>query len=67
MTENFRKVFSSMKEMVTIGFEESFVDLLQVSSLLDELRKRDVNIIVGFFGPSDARTILCEVCVCVRM
>ena len=65
MTENFRKVFSSMKEMVTIGFEESY--LFQVNSLLDELRKRDVNIIVGFFGPSDAQTILCEVCVCVRV
>ena len=64
MTNTFRALLSNSFDSKRVAYKEHFSDLDHLD-FLDNLRIRDIRIIVGFFGPSEARTILCEVCVCV--
>ncbi len=60
--ENFRECFGAFVERFNIeaelAIERRTIDL---SSALLDLRKFDLRIILGFFGPEESRLVLCEV------
>ena len=44
---------------INLDLIESFADSPNVA--LQNMKSRDINIIVGFFGPTNARRVLCQV------
>lgn len=59
---NFRTLFHTfVEEGLHLELSETFTS--SPKSALDNIKFRDINIIVGFFGPEHAREILCMVSV----
>jgi hypothetical protein len=61
--EDFLVVFNRFVEQglfdIDLGLTEVITDSPEAS--LNNIRSRDINIIMGFFGPENARDILCLV------
>ena len=61
--ENFLVLFHRFIEEglfnINLGLTETITHSAEAS--LNNIRSRDINIIVGFFGPKNARDILCLV------
>ena len=56
---NIIQANSDVTNMITLEVTETFTD--SPNSALSDIANRDINIIVGFFGPDTARKVLCTV------
>ena len=56
---NIIQANSDVTNMITLEVTETFTD--SPNSSLSDIANRDINIIVGFFGPDTARKVLCTV------
>ena len=57
--ENFARLVADKSVNVTLSFVTRLS--FDLEAVFEELIKRDVKIILGFFGPDDARKVLCQV------
>ena len=48
-----------LTEMINLDLKETFDD--SPDAALQNIKSRDINVIVGFFGPKKARGVLCKV------
>lgn len=51
--------FEGLEEHIDLDLSETFED--SPDTALRNIKSRDINIILGFFGPQNARKVLCKV------
>jgi len=60
--EVFRQLFGEIRDLYVEDFRLSYEGVISdLKQSLTDLHMLNINIIHAFFGPAEARTILCEV------